>query len=106
MIYINHFFPSLLFTDDILKFIQDGFSIHQLSSYAAAAVQSICHKCKGQLAHLFDSLVTIIQTADNMGMSNNAVVGLLTGKRLHDGLNECVHVHVKKYHIDGYCCRI
>ena len=69
----------ILLIDEILRFIQDGFSIPVLSSYSAAAVQSICHKCKGQLAHLFESLVVIIQTADNIGMSNTAVVGLITG---------------------------
>ena len=65
-----------------MRFIQDGFSIPVLSSYSAAAVQSICHKCRGQLAHLFDSLVVIIQTADNIGMNNTAVVGLITGNQI------------------------
>lgn len=65
---------------DILKFIQDGFGIQCLTSYAAAAVQNLCHKCKGQLAHLFDGLLSIVQGADNMGMSNTAIIGLLTGE--------------------------
>ncbi|XP_019854788.1 PREDICTED: transportin-3-like [Amphimedon queenslandica] len=83
--------------NEILRFIQDGFSIPVLSSYSAAAVQSICHKCRGQLAHLFESLVVIIQTADNIGMSNTAVVGLITASVevltgvSSDKMSSCLH---------------
>lgn len=66
--------------DDVLRFIQDGFSIPCLASFAANAVQNICHKCKGQVAHLFDGLVGIVQSAESLGMTNNAVIGLMTGR--------------------------
>ena len=67
--------------DEVLRFIQDGIQVPALASYAASAVQSLCNKCKGQLFHLFDSLLRIVQAADTLGMTNNAVVGLMIGER-------------------------
>jgi transportin-3 len=79
----NH--PDLI--PDTLRFIQEAFNVPVLASAAASAVQSLCVNCKGQLIHLFDGLVSIIDAADNLNMSNNAIVGLMTGSiQLLDGL--------------------
>ncbi len=66
--------------DDVLKFLQDGLSIRPLASISAVGIQNLCQRCKGQMSHLFPSLLQIIQAADSLGISNNSVVGLMTGK--------------------------
>lgn len=63
----------------VLRFILDGLRIPMVATYAAKAVQSVCLKCKQRMAPHIDLLLEVIQAADNLGISNDAVIGLLKG---------------------------
>lgn len=65
--------------DVVLKFIVDGLRIPTTATYAAKAVQGVCLKCKQRMAPHIDDLVDIIQAADNLSISNDAILGLLKG---------------------------
>ena len=63
----------------VLKFILDGLNIPAVATYAAKAVQSVCLKCKQRMAPHIDLLLQVIQAADKLSISNDAVLGLLKG---------------------------
>lgn len=63
--------------DIVLKFILDGLQIPAVATYAAKAVQNVCFKCKERMAPHITDLLQIIQAADNLGISNDAILGLL-----------------------------
>lgn len=65
--------------DLVLKFILDGLQIPAVATYAAKAVQNVCLKCNQRMAPHTDGLIQIIQAADNLGISNDANLGLLKG---------------------------
>lgn len=65
--------------DLVLKFLLDGLHIPPVASYAAKAVQSVCQKCKDRMAPHFAGLLQIIEAAEMLGISNEAVIGLLKG---------------------------
>lgn len=69
----------LISIGEVLKFIQNSLGIPVLASFAANALQNVCHDCKQQVAHLFEGILEIIQTADTLGITNKSVIGLLTG---------------------------
>ncbi len=70
----------ILVSDDVLKFLQDGLSVRPLASISAVGIQNLCRYCKGQMANLFDSLLEVVRLADTLGISNNSVIGLMTGE--------------------------
>ncbi|CAI8023945.1 Transportin-3 [Geodia barretti] len=65
--------------DTVLQFILDGLKIQSVASHAAKAVQKVCQKCRKRMAPHFDGLLQIIQSADQLSVSNDAIVGLLKG---------------------------
>lgn len=65
--------------DSVLRFILSGFDVPAVATYAAKAVQSVCTKCKHRMAPHMTLLLQIIQAADNLSVSNDAVLGLLKG---------------------------
>lgn len=65
--------------DLVLRFILDSLQIPAVATYAAKAVQNVCSKCKHRMAPHIDWLLQIIQAADNLGISNDAILGLLKG---------------------------
>lgn len=65
--------------DLVLQFLLDGLQIPALSSYAAKAVQNVCQTCRLRMAPHIDGLLQIIQAADNLSISNDAIIGLLKG---------------------------
>lgn len=69
--------PDLL--DQVLMFLLQGLKIPAVATYAAKAVQNVCQKCRNRMAPHFHLLLQIIQAADNLRLSNDAIVGLLKG---------------------------
>ena len=65
--------------DSVLRFILSGFNVPAVATYAAKAVQSVCIKCKHRMAPHVTLLLQIIQAADNLSVSNDAILGLLKG---------------------------
>ncbi len=65
--------------DSVLRFILDGFNTPAVATYAAKAVQSVCIKCKRRMAPHVHLLLQIIQAADKLSVSNDAILGLLKG---------------------------
>lgn len=63
----------------VLRFILDGLNILEVATYAAKAVQRVCLKCKQRMAPHIVLLLQVIQAADNLGISNDAILGLLKG---------------------------
>ena len=86
-IYYNYC-VCILVSDDVLKFLQDGLSVRLLASVSAVGIQNLCRYCKGQMANLFDTLLEVVRLADSLGITNNSVIGLLTGE-CHTHLNHC-----------------
>ena len=75
--------PSLSLhpADLVLRFILEGFQIAELATYAANTIHSVCHKCKMQMLPHFEWLVRIIEAADSFSVSNNSIIGLLSGEQ-------------------------
>lgn len=65
--------------DSVLRFILVGFDVPAVTTYAAKAVQSVCIKCKHRMGPHVGILLQIIQRADSLSVSNDAVLGLLKG---------------------------
>lgn len=65
--------------DSVLRFILAGFQVPAVATYAAKAVQNVCIKCKQRMAPHVSLLLQIIQAADNLSVSNDAILGLLKG---------------------------
>ena len=65
--------------DLVLSFILNGLNIPEVASFAAKAVQSVCLKCKQRMAPHINWLIQIIEAADKLSVSNDAVLGLLKG---------------------------
>ena len=70
----------ILYPDLVLRFILEGFQVSELATYAANTIHSVCHKCKVQMLPQFEWLVKIIQAADSYSVSNNSIIGLLSGE--------------------------
>ncbi len=81
----------------VLSFLMDGLHIPAMASYAASAVQKVCLRCKRKMAPHIDGLLQIIHAADNLGISNEATLGLLKGvtdvvtKMDCELMKSCVH---------------
>ena len=94
--------------DLVLKFVLDGLQIPAVATYAAKAVQNVCLKCKERMAPHIDGLLQIIQAADNLGISNDAILGLLKGvtdvltkaspDKMTDGVRSLCKLHVAILH--------
>ena len=69
--------PTIL--ELVLKFILECLNIPSVATFAAKAVQSVCLKCKRRMAPHIHLLLQLIQAADNLSISNDAVIGLLKG---------------------------
>lgn len=88
----------------VLKFILDGLNIPAVATYAAKAVQGVCLKCKQRMTPHINLLLQVIQAADNLSISNEAVLGLLKGitevlskmapDEMKAGVRSLCHLHV------------
>lgn len=88
----------------VLKFILDGLNIPAVATFAAKAVQSVCLKCKQRMAPHVELLLQVIQAADNLGISNDAILGLLKGitevltkmpsSEMAVGIGSLCHLHI------------
>ena len=95
-IYYNYC-VCILVSDDVLKFLQDGLLVRPLASVSAVGIQNLCRYCKGQMANLFDTLLEVVRLADTLGITNNSVIGLLTGE-CHTHLNHCGIIIIFFFH--------
>lgn len=87
----------------VLKFILDGLNIPEVATHSAKAVQSVCLKCKQRMAPHVDLLLRVIQAADNLNISNDAILGLLKGitevltkmpsEEMVTGIRSLCHLH-------------
>ena len=49
------------------------------------------------MSHLFEGLLTIVQAADSLGITNNSVVGLMTGICTYIYIHTYIHIYIYIY---------